>query len=79
MIDATSGEILATALEIADGEVDGLAPSWNEVSDKLMKRIPKMWVEKIYEGRAAERQIASEEHGKRMQKKHAVKAMVSEE
>lgn len=79
MIDATSGEILATALEIADGEVDGLAPSWNEVSDKLMKRIPKMWVEKVYEGRAAERQIASEEHGKSMQKKHAVKAMVSEE
>lgn len=78
MIDATTGEVIASALETVDGEVDRLPPAWTDTVEKLVKHIPRMWVEKVYEGRSAERQVSSEEHGKAMQKKHAVKTVANE-
>lgn len=78
MLDATTGELIASAIETVDGGYDQLSPDWTESVNKLVRHIPRVWEEKVFEGRAAERQIASEEHSNVMKKKHAVKAPVGQ-
>jgi hypothetical protein len=48
MIDASTGELISSAVEIVDGTYDRLPPSWDESVEKLVKHIPKLWVEKVY-------------------------------
>jgi hypothetical protein len=76
MIDASTGELISSSVETVDSE-DRLPPAWHESVERLVKHIPKLWVEKVYEGRAAESQATSEQHGKEMAKKNAVKSVVS--
>jgi hypothetical protein len=71
MIDASSGEVIANVIHSREAEFSDRVAPWDETVALLMNRIPKDYVPKIYQGRAAKHQTVSSEHAQRMREKQA--------